>query len=54
MTENRPYGPQAYDSRHIPQQPPQIRQYAGLLCMTLPWGNTQEVAPLTFIDGGAA
>ncbi|MGE8505016.1 MAG: hypothetical protein ACN6P1_22590 [Pseudomonas sp.] len=51
MTDTSPpYGPKAYDSRHIPQQPPQIRQHAGLLCMPLPWGNTQEVAPMTFIE----
>ncbi|MEQ6327995.1 hypothetical protein VLF92_06625 [Pseudomonas chengduensis] len=49
-TDIQPYDPQVYDSRHIPQQPPQIRQHAGLLCMRLPWGNTQEVAPLTFIE----
>jgi hypothetical protein len=45
-----PYGAEAYDSRHIPQQSPQIRDHAGRLCMCLPWGNTQEVAPLTFIE----
>ncbi|SDP98086.1 hypothetical protein SAMN05216213_109207 [Ectopseudomonas guguanensis] len=39
------YAATAYDSRHIPQQPPQIRQHAVLLCMPLPWGEAQDVAP---------
>lgn len=45
-----PYGPKAYDSRHIPQQSPQVQQHAGLLCMPLPWGETQDVAPYGFFD----
>ena len=45
-----PYGPQAYDSRHIPQQSPQVRQNAGLLCMPLPWGEAQDVAPFALME----
>lgn len=50
MTANNAYAESAYDSRRIPNQPPQIRNHAGLLCMPLPWGNTEDVAPLTFTD----
>ncbi len=51
MTDTSPpYGPQAYDSRHIPQQQPQIRQHAGLLCMPLPWGEAQDVAPYALME----
>jgi len=51
MTEaSPPYGPQAYDSRHIPQQSPQVSQHAGLLCMPLPWGEAQDVAPCGFFE----
>ena len=51
MTGTSPlYGPRAYDSRLIPQQPPQIRQHAGLLCMPLPWGEAQDVAPYALME----
>ena len=45
-----PYAATAYDSRHIPQQSPQVRQNAGLLCMPLPWGEAQEVAPYALME----
>lgn len=44
------YAATAHDSRRLPAQAPQVRDHAGRLCMRLPWGNTQEVAPLTFIE----
>jgi len=44
------YAATAYDSRQLPKQSPQVRDHAGRLCMRLPWSNTQEVAPLTFIE----
>ena len=50
MTAISSYSDSAYDSRRIPNQPPQIRNHAGLLCIRLPWGNTEDVAPLAFID----
>ena len=45
-----PYAATAHDSRQLSEQPPQVRDHAGRLCIRLPWGNTQEVAPLTFIE----
>ncbi|WNF46994.1 hypothetical protein RHP75_00735 [Pseudomonas sp. SG20056] len=44
------YAEGAYDSRHIPNQSPQIRKHAGLLTTTLPWGDTEDIAPFSFID----
>ncbi|HSX89439.1 MAG TPA: hypothetical protein VLG17_15790 [Pseudomonas sp.] len=44
------YAEGAYDSRHIPNQPPQIRKQAGLLTMVLPWGSTEDIAPYNFVD----
>ncbi|AQZ93482.1 hypothetical protein ACFSB1_12570 [Halopseudomonas phragmitis] len=45
------YGPQAYDSTHIPDQPPQVRRHTGALSQRLPWGYTQEILPIGFIGG---
>jgi hypothetical protein len=47
---NRHYAEGAYDSQHIPNQSPQIRKHAGLLTATLPWGDTEDIAPFSFID----
>nr|WP_129591638.1 MULTISPECIES: hypothetical protein [unclassified Pseudomonas] len=48
--QNTLYASTAHDSRRLPEQSPQVHDHAGRLCMRLPWGNTQEVAPLTFIE----
>lgn len=44
------YAEGAYDSRNIPNQPPQIRKQAGLLTMVLPWASTEDIAPYNFVD----
>ena len=44
------YAEGAYDSQHIPNQPPQVRKHAGLLTTTLPWGGTEDIAPYSFVD----
>jgi hypothetical protein len=49
-SQNTLYAATAHDSRQLPEQAAQVRDHAGRLCMRLPWGNTQEVAPLTFIE----
>lgn len=49
-TTSDTYAATAHDSRQLPEQAPQVRDHAGRLCIRLPWGNTLEVAPLTFIE----
>ena len=44
------YAEGAYDSLHIPNQPPQTRKQAGLLTRVLSWGNTEDIAPFSFVD----
>ncbi|MDO9617573.1 MAG: hypothetical protein Q7J43_07795 [Pseudomonas sp.] len=44
------YAEGAYDSRHIPNQSPQVHKHAGLLTTTLAWGNTEDIAPFSFVD----
>nr|WP_152665012.1 hypothetical protein [Pseudomonas toyotomiensis] len=48
--QNTLYAATAHDSRQLPEQAAQVRDHAGRLCIRLPWGNTQEIAPLTFIE----
>lgn len=43
------YGPQAYDSTRIPDQPPQVKRHTGALSQRLPWGYTQDILPLGFM-----
>ena len=50
MTANTAYADSAYDSRRIPNQPPQIRRQTGMLSMPLPWGQSQDVAPYIVLD----
>src|SRR5690554_117735 len=50
------YAPTAYNSKQIPAQPPQVAPPKSLsfvvraTSVRLPWGNTQDVAPSSFID----
>ncbi|WP_304638872.1 hypothetical protein [Pseudomonas sp.] len=51
MVSSTLYGPNAYDSTRIPDQPPQVRRHTGTLSQRLPWGYTQEILPIGFIGG---
>jgi hypothetical protein len=53
MASSTLYGPNAYDSTCIPDQPPQVRRHTGALSQRLPWGSTQDILPIGFIGGVA-
>ncbi|RHW19515.1 hypothetical protein, partial [Pseudomonas jilinensis] len=53
MDSSTVYGPNAYDSTRIPDQPPQVRRHIGALSERLPWGDTQDILPIGFVGGVA-